>query len=154
MKLVSQLLVAGLLVSGCVGKEVESRINTKVSKEPEVSGTLELQNDAGFLIENSSLSREQKSRLRQLKANTDQQLALNREESLKLRSILLKDMFSTKYDRSEVKAIQGKIETLDHKRLALIFESMDKANGIFGRDTDADTNQRIMDRMMFGHEYQ
>ena len=126
----------------------------KMSNEPPVSGTVELQADAGFLIENSNLTEPQKTRLRNLQADTAHRQQVLRNESLKLRSILIKDVFSSNYNKSEVKLIQNKIDNVEHKRLALTFETIDKANGILGRETNAQENERIVDQMMMNRGMQ
>jgi outer membrane murein-binding lipoprotein Lpp len=146
------LFLGGFFLSGCAQKAIENNLAAKVSEEPPVSGTQELQADAGALIEQANLTPQQKNQLKALQANTTSQIRIIREESLKLKSILIKDVFSTSYNKSEVKMIQNKIEKLENKRLAVIFETIDKANGIFGRETNAQENERIMHRLVMNHE--
>jgi hypothetical protein len=142
------LFPLGLLLVGCAQKEVESNLTKKMSVEQPVTGTAELQSDAGSLIDSSNLRAQQKNQLRALQTETVKKLQALRDESLKLRSILIKDVFSAKYNKSEVRLIQKKIDKLEHKRLALTFETIDKANGILGRETDAEESERLVNRMM------
>ena len=145
-------LFMGLFIAGCAQKAVENNLSAKMAEEPNVSGALELQLDAGFLIEKSNLTSEQKKKLRTLQASTVKQQAQLREESLKLRSILIKDTLSSNYNKSEVLMIQNRIEKVEHRRVALTFETLDKANGILGRETHAEENVRLLDQMMMNRE--
>ena len=145
-------LFVGLLFVGCAQKVVEKNLEAKMSEEPPVSGSLELQSDAGFMIENSNLTAPQKVQLKSLQTQTAKQLQNYRDESLKLRSILIKDVFSTKYNKAEVRLVQKKIEKVERQRTALIFETIDKANGILGRETNAEENERLMRRLMMNRE--
>ena len=142
------------LINGCANKAIEKNLAEKVSDEPTVSGSFELQNDANYLIENSNLTTTEKSQLKTLQANTNKSMESLRDESLKLRSILIKDVFSPHYNYSEVALIQEKIEKVEHKRVALIFDTIDKANGIFGRETNEQEKEHLMSRMFYGHENQ
>lgn len=142
------LCSVGLSVVGCAHSSVERGLATKMSEEAPVSGTQELRSDVGALIENTKLTASQKSQLKALQLTSSKQSQSFRDESLKLRSILIKDVFSKNYNESEATLIQNKIEKVEHKRLALMFETIDKANGILGRETNAQENEQLMDRLM------
>lgn len=145
---VSALCSVCISVVGCAHNSVERGLATKMSEEAPVSGTQELRSDVGTLIENAKLTASQKSQLKALQLTSSKQSQSFRDESLKLRSILIKDLFSKNYNESEATLIQNKIEKVEHKRLALMFETIDKANGILGRETNAQENERLMDRLM------
>ncbi len=155
MQLKNYLLVAGtgLLILSCSQKSVENKLEDKVSSQSKVSDSKELQGEVKDLIDDSHLQAQQKTQLRTLQANTDAQLQNFREESLKLRAVLIKDVLSTKkYDRSEVLLIQRKMENIEKQRLALIFKVIDQANKIMGRETDSEESERIMNHAIFTHD--
>ena len=148
MKLLVTIAVLSIGTLSCAHRVAEEDLAIKVSREPAIASQAELQTKATVLIENSDLSPEKKAQLQNLNRNTAVDMEAYREESLKLRSILMKNMFSSDYDKVEVKLIQSKIRKLEDKRLALMFTTIDKANGIFGRETKAEENERILQRMM------
>jgi hypothetical protein len=148
------LILGGIGYFGCSHKAVEEKLNEKMSVQPAVSGTPALQADAVFLIENSQLTSLQKEKLTRLQEVSGKQLESYRDQSLRLRAILIQDVLSAHYNRSEVKLIQSKIKKVEYKRVALIFRTIDIANGIMGRDTNAEENAQLLNRMMLGHESQ
>ena len=138
--------VVGL--AGCAQKPVETNLAAKVANEKEVSSPQELQTDASVLIERANLKPEQKANLKNLQAETSRELQNLREESLKMRSILIKDVFAKDYNKSEVELVQSKIKDLDQKRLAVMFAALTKANVILGHESTAHENEQLMDRLM------
>lgn len=153
MKLSSGLLtiVFTMGILSCANKSTEKNLETKVSQEPNVEGTSELRTTTAILIENSKFSPDKKTQLQSLHLKASAEMQAYREELLKLRSILIKDVFSNNYNKSEVALIQKKIRNLEDKRLALMFKTIDTANGILGRENRAQEELRLMDRMIGEH---
>ena len=143
---VSTCLGLGLLAGGCAQKVVASKLDTKLSQEVAVNGNEGLKNEAQDYIESSKLNPEAKTQLRDLQKKSEAQFKNYRDESLKLRSILIQDVFASSFDKSEVQLIQKKMAKLDKQRLAFLFDTIDKANGIMGRETEKDSwaRQKLM----------
>lgn len=153
MGLMAVLSVA--LISGCAHKSTEKTVDTKVEQES-VKTHAELQDQTDKLLANSpNLSAEQRQKLSELRDSVRKE---NREmytESMKLRSVLLKDVFAKDYNKKEVAAVEKKIRKLENKRLDNLFDAVDKANKILGRQRSVE-NQAIMDEFMEfhgGHSY-
>jgi hypothetical protein len=53
---------------------------------------------------------------------------------LKLREILVTDLAQPNYDEDEVSAIKDRLTTVEKLRLTVIFEAIDKANKLMGRE--------------------
>jgi hypothetical protein len=153
MKSILILLIINLGIWSCSQKMLDEKLTEKVNAEPTVAGSADLQSDARLYIEKSQLTNIQKNQLQTLQFSTNSKLKANNEESLKLRSVLMKDMFSSPYNKSEVKLIQSKIEKLANQRVAIIFDTIDQANGIFGRETKAEEKERHMQWMMMNRDY-
>ncbi len=107
-----------------------------------------MQAEAREKILQSNLSDEQKKSSSNYNESTNKQVQELRDESLKLRSLLIQSVLAPKYDRNEVMAIQRKIKKAENKRLAVMFDAVDKTNGILGRPTRAEADQRMVDQMI------
>ena len=68
------------------------------------------------------------------------------KKSLELRSVLLKDILSTNYNHKEVGLIKNRMKKLEEKRLTMIFDALDKANVIMGRQ--ASENHLLMQELL------
>lgn len=153
MKLISVATIVSVafLLMSCAQSRVAKDLDSKFHTEPRVAGSQELQFDVDVLIANSSLQPEQKTQLRELQVETSVKLQALRQESLKMRSILIKDMFSSGYNKPEVKLLKKKIRNLEGQQVTLIFSTIDKANVIFGRAPNMEENERLMNRLLLRH---
>ncbi|HEX7675824.1 MAG TPA: hypothetical protein VF412_16725 [Bdellovibrio sp.] len=147
--------IALALTAGCAQKTIE-KVNNEVATAPAVKNTSQLRQEAQDLIEKSNLSPEIKTQLLALKASSSQQMQGLREESLKLRALLIKTVLSPNYNKKEVDVIHSKIRKNQNQYLAVMFDTVDKANGILGRETKADEqNERMMEEMfIMNHDNQ
>ncbi len=146
--LIGAAFCVGLFTVGCAEKATERKLAGDVAQEAPVANTAQLQNEAENLINQSNLKVQQKEELKELQVSTSHKLMGFRDESLKLRSLLIKRVLSPKYDKAEVALIQKKMKKIEGERLALIFKTIDKANGILGRETQAEESERMVNQMM------
>ena len=136
-------LLAGLsLLQGCAST-TQKKLDEKLSMEKEVPTQAELSKEAGQLIEKApGLSAEQRAKLASVRDKLQREITAMRDESLKLRSILLKDVISANYDQDEVNLIKQRLESVEKKRLSTIFDSIREANAILGHQ--APEHERII----------
>lgn len=109
------------------------RIDAQVAKE-QVSKQSELRTEADVELKNANLTQEQKLKLNALKESTQKQLAAMQSESLKLRSVLIKTVLATDYKANDIRLVKKKLKKVEDKRLAVMFDAVDEANKILGRD--------------------
>ena len=129
------VVLLALLTQACASISTEKRIDSKLSSEPEVADSKSLGVELKTLIEdNKKLSPNQKERLLTLQAQTRDQLAQFREQSLKLRSILIKDVMVSKYNPDEIELVKERLKKTEDRRLMVIFSAIDHANTIIGNE--------------------
>jgi hypothetical protein len=56
------------------------------------------------------------------------------ERSLKLRSILYKDLAAAKFNRKEVDLIKSRIKEVEKKKIGTLLDAVEKANLILGNE--------------------
>lgn len=135
---------------GCASKSEKQTLNDKVSAEGSVHSPSTLSAETVDTIQNSKdLSADQKAQLATLRTETRAKMEAYRQESLKLQSVLVKDVVSPNYDISEVNLIKSRLRKVENDRVNLIFDTVDKANTIMGRQ--ALNNQEVM-HTMYGNE--
>lgn len=125
-------------ITGCSHNDIDKRIDDKLAAEPSVGNREALHSEADRLIDAATdLSAAQKAQLKNLgdrtRARTDELV----RESLKLRSLLVKDVMSPQYDVTEVRGLQHRLKANSEERLNLLFEAVEKANVILGRNASA-----------------
>lgn len=127
-------LLAFFVASGCTSKATKESLNEKVSGENQVVTPADLHTQVkDAIIDAKNLSPDQKDKLSLLRDQTHAKLETYRQEALRLESVLAKDIVSPKYNISEVKLIKQRMRKLETQRLNLIFDTVDKANLIMGR---------------------
>lgn len=144
MKNLKKYLTATALISalsfsqGCAHNALEKHIDDEVAQESAISTHTELRTEANQLIQTApGLSTKQKALLSSLREVTLSQSDALWEQSLKLRSVLIKDLITTQYNEDEVELIKTRIKDLENRRLSLLFNSVEQANLIMGHDTIA-----------------
>ncbi|MBI3556267.1 MAG: hypothetical protein HY074_08385 [Deltaproteobacteria bacterium] len=143
-KIATVLLVGSVFVfQGCAHGGLDKRLDAKLSGENTVKARADLQAEAGQLIEAApGLSADQRSNLTALRETVRTQTDAIRERSLKLRSVLIKDLMSASYDEDEVELVKERIKNLEDQRLSALFNAVERANAILGRQASA--NQQIV----------
>ncbi len=146
MKIKICLFTSVLVLASCASKKNKA-LDDKLSKEPEISSRKQLQSRAQASIDNAvNLTAEQKEKLSALRLNVSNQMNEYNKQSLELRSILIKDLLSSNYNHEEVGLIKSRLRKLENKRLSAIFESIEKANVILGRE--AELNRPVMEEFL------
>ena len=145
------VLCSVLALQGCAHSALEKQVDDKVAQENTVKNHAELQTQANQMIDSStSLTAEQKSKLSALRTSTRSQTDQMWEQSLKLRSLLVKDLISSSYNEDEAELIKERIKTLEDQRLTVLFGAVDQANKILGHQ--AAQNQYIVHGFFYeGH---
>lgn len=146
--------VSVLAMQGCAHTETNKKIDQKVAREPQVSTNAELQVEGANAVKNApGLSDAQRAQLDDLRKTTRSQVSELQSESLKLRSLLIKEMLASDYDREEVDVLKGRLRSVEKKRLNTIFGAIEKADVILDHKTSAE-NVLMMDTFFekSGHE--
>lgn len=149
------ILVTTLIaVSGCASsssKKIDQDIDTRLQSAPTASTYEEFGKNARKEIKDSSATNEQKAKLLQLQRNTQDRSIQLRDQSYKLRSLLIEDLSAKNYDQDEVEAIKNRLKKIEDQRLQLIYTAVDQASAILGHDQVAQ-NVQIMRTFDFeGH---
>src|SRR5439155_657173 len=76
-----------------------------------------------------------------------------RLESLKLRSVLIKDIVSSKYNPAEIELIKSKLRGVEDERISTLFRAIRKSNLTLGRFASAGARAEF-DREMEDVMYQ
>ena len=133
MKTFLTLLAALLTVTGCAHSRAEKELDSELKNEAPVKEAAQLDDEAGKAIANeANLTVEQRAGLREIHQSIHDQNAQLREQSLKLRMRLIKEVFATRYDGEEVAVIKKRLEEVEKQRLAVLFTAVDRANVILG----------------------
>jgi hypothetical protein len=139
-------LLAIFAAVGCTSKATKENLNEKVSAESHVTTPADLHAEVkDAIIDAKNLSPDQKEKLSALRDETHTKLESYHQEALRLESVLAKDIVSPKYNISEVKLIKQRMRKLETQRLDLIFDTVDKANLIMGRQ--ALNNEEVLHSM-------
>lgn len=143
-------LALPLTLQGCAQTAVQKRVDTEVAQENTVNTRSELRAEADQTIKTApGLTDEQRTRLLALRTATSAQSDELRLQSLKLRSVLIKDLITTNYDQDEVALIKKRMRDVEDQRLSLVFKAVEDANVILGHDYA--NRENIMDVYFEGH---
>jgi hypothetical protein len=126
-----------LLASGCSHTpQTESRLDARLAEEPAVATHAELSQRVTEEINRATqLDDRQKDELNVLRKTVEGEQHQIKTESLKLRSILVRDLISPSYDAEEVALIESRLKTLEDRRLSSLFKGVEAANHILGHRT-------------------
>lgn len=151
--LLTGVLASGFLFVGCAQKAVEKQVDQKLSQEVKVKSEQELRAESDQLILSSNLKEEQKTQLLETRKNwTEKSMAL-RDESLRLRSLLLKDLLNPAYNQKEAQVIQKRLKKNEQKRVALLLESIRKTDKILGRGPSAEDRKKAIGNIFESREF-
>ena len=140
-----------IALQGCAHSALETRVDNEVAQESRIKTSSDLRAESAHLIQSApNLTLDQRSKLTNLRAATEIQIDLARAQSLKLRSVLMKDLISTHYDADEVALIKQKMRDLENKRLSVTFNAVEEANTIMGHGL-IENRTRMMDGFFEGH---
>lgn len=138
------VVVAGLLLmQGCASNEVEQRLDEKLAQETQIKHRDDLRAESKNLIDSAQgLTAGQKTELTQLRKATTAEMDKITNDSLRLRSILIKDIMSPNYNAKEVDLIKRRLQDVEDKRVDLMMDAADKANKIMGHE--AEQNEKLI----------
>lgn len=136
-----------LLTAGCASKQ-EKQLQEKLGAETAVKSNADLRAEADKLLTAPGLTEQQRKQLTDLRADTYNKTSKLHQESLRLRSVLIKDLAAPNYNEREVELIKKKIKKNENERLSVMFDAITAANQILGHHPDA---QKIMEDYWFDH---
>jgi hypothetical protein len=133
------LLMAVFFIQACATTGgLEKRLDEKLSQENDLKTTGDLNTQASQIIQSATdLNTEQKEKLKSLRTTTQSKISEISLQTLKLRSILIKDLVETQYDEDEVDLIKERIHNLDRERTTVLFKAIEQANEIVGRQAQS-----------------
>lgn len=144
------VLFSSIIFFGCAHKQAETELNEKITQETSVKSDKDLQAEASSLLEKANLTAQQKQQLLTLQKSTRDQLSSYHEQSLRLRSVLIKDLASSANKAEEIALIKKQLRSVENKRLSVLFEAIEKANMITGRNNPM--NENIMNDFLDIHD--
>lgn len=144
-------VVAAIALQGCAHSSTEQKVDRKLSDETSIKTHSDLREETDNVLKSTpGLSDDQRVKLAALRDSTRTRLDALYAQSLKLRSVLIKDLITTNYNEDEVELIKSRIKTVEDKRLSLIFDAVEQANLILGHLV-LTNRQVIMDGFFEGH---
>jgi hypothetical protein len=112
----------------------EKKLNEKMEAQPAIESSNELNRETIITLKSApNLSSDQKRKLTELQQKNEEQMSALRDQALKLRLLLVKDIANQQYNSSEVSAIKKRIKKVENQKLSILFDTVDKANQILGR---------------------
>lgn len=126
------LLAAVLVLGGCATESVNQKLDKEMAQENSVKNRDDLHVEATQDLKSARVSLEQRAKLEKLRNTFAAQDNEIRNNSLKLRAVLVKELLSAKYDPNEIDLIKNRMWDLENKRLSLIYGAIDEANKILG----------------------
>jgi hypothetical protein len=140
------LFVATVFTAGCA-TSADRKLDQKVNAQNSASTPQDLRTEVKDAIaETPGLTDAQKSALTTLRINTQKEIKALNVESIKLRSVLIENVFAKKTNDDEVKRIKSRLRKIEDKKLDLTFKAVDKSYTILGKQ--AVNNQKMMDEMV------
>jgi hypothetical protein len=155
MKSRHRILLFCLLFASCSGTR-SKELDKKLTDQPAIQSNQQLQRETDQEIaQDSHLSPDQKAKLEALKTKISSELDQNSKQSLKLRSVLVEELLSPEYSVDEVDLIKSRLKKLEDMRLSLMFDGVDQASSILGRQASQHRqmmNDILKERAIRDHE--
>ncbi|MGE0615041.1 MAG: hypothetical protein AB7P04_05345 [Bacteriovoracia bacterium] len=127
-------VVLAVLSPGCATRKSDAVLDAKLRAESPNKDAAALSAQTGAAIDRMpDLTDEQRVRLNDLRISTRNELQRLRDESVKLRSALIKDIVSTTYNAKEIDLIKDRLRWNSNQRLSTIFKAIDQTNTILER---------------------
>ncbi len=124
------LILTLFLAEGCA-TDGSKKLDQKLATEPVIANSAELTKEVQTNIDqDKTLTPEQKVKLTKLRVETSTELKRLREQSLRLRDILIKD-FEAENDK-EIDIIHDRLQDNSNRQIEVIFDTIRKANSIIG----------------------
>lgn len=134
-KFVTLAVAMGNLI--LVGAVRGDSLNDKLAHEVTPRDQGELHQNAKHEIETApGLSDDQRSKLLAVRESYEKETGKIREELLRLKAVLMKDVITTDYNQAEVDLIEGRINRLERKRVTALFRAVKDANRVLGHQVE------------------
>ena len=126
------LILTVLALQGCAHKAAEKRVDDKLAVES-VKDSGEIRAEVSKMIGSApGLSLDQRKQLMDLHVATMTEMSSLREQSAKLRGVLVDEVITENYDADVVVIIKNRLRKVEDRRLTLLFNTVEKANHILG----------------------
>lgn len=123
-------------IASCTTPE-ERVVDEKLLKQGLLSRS-QLQDEVKDSISGASdLSEQQRSDLRELQRSSTTEMDALINESLKLRSILVKDLLSPNYSASRTRTVEKRLKKIELERVDVLLRSIQQAHKILGAEAQA-----------------
>ena len=133
----SSIIILILISVSTACSHTEKKVEEKIASEPKINNSAELGSEAHFLIEsNSGFTAEQREKLFALQQETHLKLTKLREESLKIRMLLIEEVTGENYSGKELAVVKNKLKKNEDEKLQTYFHAIHKANDILGRKSE------------------
>ena len=130
-------------MTGC--SHAEKRVEEKIATQSPVKNSAELSHEAHFLIEtNPIFTHEQKLKLYDLQKQTQLKLNILREESMKIRMLLIEEITGEVNHSKELEVIKSKLKNNEEQRVETYFAAIRNANEILGRKSEQKKRAEFM----------
>lgn len=153
-KYILTVLTAFLFFSGCAAGERASanrQLDEKLARETSVKTRADLRKEATSIITTApGLTDQQRASLMELRDSSSSETDRLTTLSLKLRSVLVKELLNTNSDPELVDLIKARIKKVEQERVSLFFRTIHGVNTILGRwgSRTERENQEFFDQMM------
>jgi sugar-specific transcriptional regulator TrmB len=145
----SLLLLQSAILVSC--SSPTHNVDEDLKKEPTPNGRKELGESASRLIDEAqNITSDQKARLYQLQARIRNELDVAQGESLKVRSLIVKNLISPDYQERKNRELKRRLRELEGQRLTILLNAVDDANRILGNTNQK--NDRILRQMLEAHQ--
>lgn len=145
-KLTFVVIASSIMVAiGCATQAEKKEIEREVAAETNITSQADLDQQSSQLIETApGLTDAQRAELISLRESTRMKTEALNQESLRLRSLLVKDMLSDNYDLSKAQLLKNKIKKAEEKKLSNFLDAVSKANRILGKQDRTMDNEYLM----------
>ncbi len=128
------VLALALTAIGCAttaDKNVEAKAQAQVGTETPTHAAA-----AGrmAILKSSALTEEQKEKFTQIMDKAQLNTMTIREEQGQLKAALFKDLASGNFNHKEVATYKSKLQTLEKRKLDLMFKSLDEVRSVLGKN--------------------
>lgn len=141
----SLILLLSLAVSCASRKAARQEVEEKVSQETVTDGKALGAKVRAMINSSQTLDADKKAKLNALITEVGEKNKKLREESFKLRSVLVKELISGNVNRKEVKIIKKKLKAIESEKLKNSFATIDKFSAIVSEDPE---KEKIMMEMI------
>lgn len=148
---VTKILFLSILMltffSACATKKIDQKVDAQLAQTPPVSGPSQLRQDTTNAIASApGITEDQRAKLVAIQKATEAKLSDLREQSLKMRELLMQEVVRTdNYNDNEVNRIKTRLKKVESKRLDTLFKALDQANDVLGHQTQ---RTQVMNSMM------